>query len=73
MTHPADLPAFPFQPGDGWGVTMLDFYAAAAMQGEIAAQSPELGVYSDIGLLARNAFDIAEAMLEEKEKRRGRS
>ena len=59
----------------GWigysqGMTLRDYFAAKAMQGELAAQSVELGEYTlgCLKLLAEKAYRIADAMLEERNK-----
>ena len=70
-------PAFPIQElnHDGTpyflhtGISMLDYFAAKAMQGELAAQSVESGHYEDFGALASRSYKIAEAMLEQKKAR----
>ena len=49
-------------------MTLRDYFAAAAMQGNLAAQSEEFGVYTADGksqaLLCRESYAIADAMLE---------
>ena len=53
----------------GQGMTLLDFFAAHALQGAIAA-NPEVPRGTDTdGLLASLAYDYAEAMLEQKRRR----
>ncbi len=44
------------------GVTLLDYFASKAMQALI-------GEYTDTSFVVKKAFDIAEAMLLEREKR----
>lgn len=44
------------------GVTLLDYFAAKAIQELI-------GEYTEISFVVKRAFDIAEAMLREREKR----
>ena len=65
-------PAFPSAHQTNWsnpGMTVLDYFAAKAMQGELAAQSVESGHYEDFGALASRSYKIAEAMLEQKKAR----
>jgi hypothetical protein len=62
-------PAFPSAHQTNWsnpGMTMLDYFAAKAMQGELAAQRVESGQYTDYDALAYRAYRIAEAMVKEK-------
>ena len=60
-------PAFS-RAGGSNGMTLRDYFAAAAMQGNLAAQSEEFGVYTSDGksqaLLCRESYAIADAMLE---------
>lgn len=46
------------------GMTLRDYFAAKAMQGELASQSADGGAWHDINKLAAYAYDIADAMLE---------
>jgi len=53
------------------GMSLRDYFAAKAMQGELACQSPELGEYStgaSVAGLAQVSYEIADAMLAEREK-----
>ncbi len=63
-------PAFPVSlPGAGdngaWGMSLRDYFAAAAMQGYIAAGVPHDSTYDDI---AEKAFKAADAMIGERER-----
>lgn len=46
------------------GMSLRDYFAAKAMQGELASQSADGGAWHDINKLAAYAYDIADAMLE---------
>ena len=50
---------------------LLEHYAGLAMQGELSSQSPKTAEYTknNFSFLAQFAYDIAEAMLEERRKR----
>jgi len=76
-------PAFPSE-GEGhgdsnyWdmGMTLLDYFAGQAMQGELASQefAPDGGYYyandkSNRYNLAEKCYNIAEAMIAEKRRR----
>jgi hypothetical protein len=73
-------PAFPqhWHPEMGWapeqldqGMTILDEFAKAAMQGELACQSEADGVYAEsagFDVLAIRCYKIAQAMLAEKRR-----
>lgn len=71
-------PAFPTPDGGfiGWssnkGMTLRDYFAAKAMQGTLVSQSEfdecGIGVVSSI---ARYAYEMADAMLKEREKSNG--
>jgi hypothetical protein len=55
--------------GPAFGLTLRDYFAAKAMQGECASQS--LDCYIDpnkVNGVARKAYDIADAMLEARKK-----
>ena len=61
-------PAFPFALagiGTEPGMTLRDYFAAAAMQGYIAAGVPSDSTYDD---LAEKAFKAANSMLEERKR-----
>lgn len=55
------------EPGN---LTMRDYFAAKAMQGELAAQSEESGFYPDENFpaLAKRSYAVADAMLNERAK-----
>ena len=50
------------------GMTLRDYFAAQAMQGEIAAQSIDSGYYDNFAILASSAYMIADAMIEARNK-----
>jgi len=50
---------------DNRGMTLRDYFAAAAMQGYIAAGAPPDSTYDD---LAEKAFKVADSMLEERKR-----
>ena len=64
-------PAFPVPDIDGSavaeGMTLRDYFAAKAMQGELAAQSEESGHYENMDALAVLAYRVADAMLKARE------
>ena len=49
------------------GMTLRDYFAAKAMQGELAAQSVDGGSWNDADKLAVYAYQIADAMLKARE------
>ena len=57
-------PSGPQAYDDNHGMTLRDYFAAAAMQGYIAAGVPSDSTYAD---LAEKAFKAADAMLEERD------
>ncbi len=60
--------AFPianYQRTEDRGMTLRDYFAAACMQGYIAAGTPSDVTYHDI---AEKAYRAADAMLEERER-----
>jgi hypothetical protein len=63
-----DIPAFPAMHYDladnEHGLTMRDYFAAKAMQGFLA--SPLLKTESGADAMARNAYRVADAMMEER-------
>ena len=61
-------PAFPVPTGCGAeaGMVLRDYFAAKAMQGMLAC--PEQ-LQSDEHMFARDAYQIADAMLKERNKR----
>lgn len=64
------MKAFPTAFDDGinafqHGMDLRDYFAAKAMQGLLAADpSIPLDVTDEIGLLAKAAYDVADAMLK---------
>ena len=51
------------------GLTLRDYFAAKAMQGQLCAQAnPDLGIWKDFEALAEEAYRISDAMLKEREK-----
>jgi hypothetical protein len=70
-----DTPAFPQQvqvaaDGTTWfdGMTLRDYFAAKAMQGELSCQSVDGGAWHDINKLAVHAYKIADVMLKAREQ-----
>ena len=66
-------PAVPheYKYGDGTanrhdGMTLRDYFAAKAMQGELASQSPE-NEYTNMEALAVLSYRVADAMLKARE------
>ena len=64
-----DTPAFPNEGFNGWGkpeggMTLRDYFAAKAMQGELSCQSVDGGARHDINKLAVHAYRIADSMLK---------
>jgi len=53
--------AFPSEVNEG--MTLRDYFAAKAMQGELAAQTDSYQ-WNDIGKLTEYAYQIANAMME---------
>ncbi len=52
------------------GLTKLEYFAAAALTGDLAAQSDGMGYFlHPYDSLAIRCFDVAEAMLAESERR----
>jgi hypothetical protein len=49
------------------GMTLRDYFAAKAMQGELAAQSEESGHYENFDALAVLAYRVADAMLKARD------
>ena len=61
-------PAFPNEGFNGWGkpeegMTLRDYFAAKAMQGELASQSPE-NEYTNLDALAVLSYRMADAMMK---------
>ena len=59
--------AFPTDYAIHSGMTLRDYFAAKAMQGELAAQT-DSHQWNDIGKLTEYAYQIADAMLEARSK-----
>ena len=62
-------PAFPIGSGDmrdPTGMTLRDYFAAKAMQGELASQSPE-NEYTNLDALAALSYRVADAMIKARE------
>lgn len=49
------------------GMTLRDYFAAKAMQGELAAQSEDSGFYETFERLAGRSYAIADAMMKARE------
>ena len=49
------------------GMTLRDYFAAKALQGELACQSDD-STWTDFGILARRCYDIADSMLKVREQ-----
>lgn len=71
MINNDDTNAFPYplgqasmaEPSQSGGMTLRDYFAAKAMQGELASQNNERE-WNDMYKLARYSYDIADAMIE---------
>lgn len=66
-------PAFPVQDAATWqghGMTLRDYFAAKAMQGQLTAQDGNgpFGMWAEFSQLAKEAYQIADAMLAERSK-----
>ena len=59
------MKAFPNVTGEK-GMDLRDYFAAMAMQGNIAAS--ESGGYIDLNIAARWAYEMADAMMEAREQ-----
>jgi len=58
-------PAFPLNdPLKSTGMTLRDYFAAAALQGFISDTSIPASIKVDATLLSRSAFQVADAMLK---------
>lgn len=66
MQNPSVFPHGYTEKSDG--MKLLDYFAAMAMQGELASQDGETGQYSDYDMLASRSYGVAVAMLKEKER-----
>ena len=68
-------PAFPLSTVDPYersvttcdGMTLRDYFAAKAMQGELASQNADTGAWNNLNKLAAHAYNIADAMLEARD------
>jgi hypothetical protein len=65
-------PAFPTPPGiqQNDGMNLRDYFAAAALQGNLASQSIDVGYYDGLdgwNKAAKDAYQAADAMLKAKE------
>jgi len=60
--------AFPQHPGEWRGMTLLDYFAAQALQGSLAAVPDYIRVVSATEL-AESSYDYAAAMITEKRRR----
>lgn len=49
------------------GMTLRDYFAAKAMQGELASQHPETGEYNNLDALAVLSYRVADAMLKARD------
>lgn len=61
--------AFPVQDCSSWqyhGMTLRDYFAAKAMQGMIT--SPQWPLAQDMAEIAKRAYNLADAMLNERVK-----
>lgn len=68
-----ELPAFPSDAeayGPTFGITIRDWFAGLAMQGELSCQHPDVGEWMNDNLdqLAKRSYKIADAMLIERNK-----
>ena len=65
MNNEPAFPAMHFDLADNeHGMTLRDYFAAKAMQGFLA--SPLLKTESGADAMARNAYRVADAMMEER-------
>jgi hypothetical protein len=65
-----NIPAFPTGTGVtpyNPGMTLRDYFAAKAMQGELASQHPDGGSWHDVNKMAAYAYSVADAMLKARE------
>lgn len=72
-TEPSNPQAFPVALEETqfaeFGMSLRDYFAAKAMQGLISNTNNSLDSYDQLKSLSKDAYDIAEAMLQEKSKR----
>ena len=79
MTDKTGGSAFPLPQGSETttgcdGMTLRDYFAAKAMQGDFAAQSNEIGIYGhhltyeQLDNIAKFHYSMADAMLRAREK-----
>lgn len=60
--------AFPTsQIADSNGMTLRDYFAAKALEGELASQSVDGGSWHDVDKLAAYTYTVADAMLKARE------
>jgi hypothetical protein len=64
--------AFPHETNNGYdsGMTLRDYFAAAALQGNLASQSIDIGYYDGLdgwNKAAKDAYKAADAMLKARE------
>jgi hypothetical protein len=67
-------PAFPTETSNGYhhGMRLRDYFAAAAMQGNLAGQSTDVGYYEGKDAwnkAAQDAYAVADAMLKAREEK----
>jgi hypothetical protein len=56
---------------DRWptgGMTLRDYFAVKALQSSLACQSAAEGIWNDYTKLARDCYNLADAMLEARTK-----
>lgn len=64
-------PAFPiWNDSDFPGATLRDYFAVKAMQGMVSSSAYESGDWEQ-GSIAEQAYQMADAMIAERNKRRG--
>jgi hypothetical protein len=71
------FPAPPSQHSNGFystgeGMTLRDYFAAAALQGNLASQSIDVGYYDGLdgwNKAAKDAYQAADAMLKARESK----
>lgn len=61
-------PAFPIT-GVGFGISRLEFFAAAALTGILVSVLEDADAYEPASHAAHWAFEVAEAMCKESERR----
>jgi len=65
----AEKLAFPLPGWDESGMTLLDYFAAKALQGELASQADDFSIYSEESYkgLATESYKIAIEMMKARE------